>query len=94
MPRLRHPPRLGLGLRPGTVGNWDLETGGEVEEQLCGEINPLPCPAKRGRGTSYSTPVTHKHRENEEESVSIPNLKAQKDRALPAEQAGRSEHWL
>lgn len=30
--------------------NWDLETGGEVEEWLCGEINPFLCPVKGERG--------------------------------------------
>lgn len=29
--------------------NWDLETGGEVEEWLCGEINPFLHPVK-GKG--------------------------------------------
>lgn len=30
--------------------NWDLETGGEVEEWLCGEINPFLRPVKGERG--------------------------------------------
>lgn len=42
----------------------DLETGGEVKEQLCGEINPFLCPFKEGRGTPYSPPAIHKANEN------------------------------
>lgn len=62
-----------------SFGNWDLETGGEVEEWLCGQINPFLCPVKGGRGTFYSTLVIHKHNETEKESVYI--QKIQKHRA-------------